>query len=1022
MLQIMKASAGSGKTFNLAKKYITLLLKSTDRYAYRHILAVTFTNKATDEMKSRIIKELHKLATEPDKSQYTKDFVPSVFPSEAELMERAGLILSNILHDYSAFAVSTIDRFFQQTLKAFSREIGQFASYQVELDRNSIVAESVDRILDSLTENDSVLLTWLTDNVLEQIEQGGSYKLEKYLMEMAKRLMFPQRKEVMEEVGLDEEKMYSKDNLKKIRKNCRDIKKAFVEQVRDRAAVCVKAIEDSGVSPSESSYKFMEHLYKYAELKDTDVVEMPKDTVINRGPDPELWYSKPKAKKYLPMIQDLLEEPLRDFVACFGRDLQVYNTAVILDSQLYGLGVAGELSKTFEAIMKEKNVLCIDDSNTILKNIIDGSDAPFVYEKIGVRFDHFLLDEFQDTSKVQWQNFSPLLHNSDAGGGENLIVGDVKQSIYRWRGSQWKLLQENIKAEFPKAKEEPLDTNWRSHENVVEFNNLFFEVTADVLDGVRKEGNNTVAEIYKDIHQKVAPKNKGKQGCVQAVFCEPDSQLDRVLETVKDLMSKGASLSEITVLVRSNDQGELVARHLIGNGFAVITDDSLKVKNSSTVRRLVSLMSYVDNPQDKINCYLAESVGVQVPDSYRSLTDLAECLLRSLGEYDEVLHIQAFMDTLQDYVATYGNNLRGFLKAWEEKDPSISSPQSGEAVRVMTIHKSKGLDFPYVILPYVESIGLYKASNYWCRPELASTPLEKESDGVYDVHLSKSSVSTLFANDFKEESLLQQVDNINILYVAMTRAVNGMYMIASHPSAKCLKAISDGDLTQFSNFSQILYWFVSSSAGISGIVRSADVDGTLTFTYGNYVPHCQGTKPNGMSEFKVEKGEEYPSFPVRVPVSLDSVDFFSENRAGVEASNRVRGIVLHDILSGVDCPSDLRSAVDKAVRSGELDSEQGETAFELLSERIAARPEWFPEEDAEVFNESTLIDTDGSDCRPDRVVVKDGKVVIIDYKFGEHKNSYERKMKKYADVWKRMGYEDVSAFLWYLQTGEIRYV
>ena len=308
-------------------------------------------------------------------------------------------------HDYSAFAVSTIDRFFQQTLKAFSREIGQFASYQVELDKNSLVAESVDRILDSLTEEDSGLLSWLTDNVLEQIEQGGRYSMDANLLEMAKRLKSSQRQEALESAGIDSEEDYSKERLLEIRKRCREIISLFRNEVKVRADKALAILHEAGVNPVESRNKFMNELYVYSELADNERVPRPKDTFFKNAADSDLWFAKTKAKALLPLVYPFLEAPLEDFCSLFGKEFDVYNTACILDGQLYGLGVAGELSRTFNELMKEKNVLCIDDSNTILRDIIDGSDAPFVYEKIGVRYDHYLLDEFQDRARVQWQNF-----------------------------------------------------------------------------------------------------------------------------------------------------------------------------------------------------------------------------------------------------------------------------------------------------------------------------------------------------------------------------------------------------------------------------------------------------------------------------------------------------------------------------------------------------------------------------------------------------------------------------------------
>ena len=1028
----MKASAGSGKTYSLARTYITLLLKNPDRYAYRHILAVTFTNKATEEMKNRILKELHVLSTTPESSDYHDYFIPSMFSSDHEIKQKAGAVLHDILHDYSAFAVSTIDRFFQQTLKAFSREIGQFASYQVELDKNSLVAESVDRVLDSLTETDENLLGWLTDNVLEQIEQGGRYKTDANLLETAKRLMSVQRQEVVEHHRVDEEQVCSHANLMNIRKECRKLEVAFMEAVKERAKAALNILHGAGVNPDDSSYKFMSALYKYADLKEGDGVELPTQSFMTRAADHEQWFSKAKFNTLHPKVYPILEAPLEDFCALWDKEFKVYNTARILDKQLYGLGVAGELSRAFKEIMREKNVLCLDDSNTILKGIIDGSDAPFIYEKTGVRYEHFLLDEFQDTANIQWDNFSKLLHNSDSQGGENLIVGDVKQSIYRWRGSDWKLLDQTVPGEFPKYQEEVLDTNYRSLSEIVEFNNGYFIEAARILDLINGAGENgPLTKIYSDVEQKIGKKSSSG-GSVSVTFCDENNELQKVLEAVNEARQAGAKLSEIAVLVRNKDNGAEIARYLMENGVTVITDDSLKVKSSVTVRRIVSLMSYMDNPTDTVNGFLAETLDMVIPDRCTSLTDMAEAIIRSLKENDEdnilageVLHVQTFMDSLQDYVNSDGNNLRGFLKYWEQQDPSISSPSSGDSVRIMTIHKSKGLDFPYVIFPYAEKISLYKKNNSWCYPDLKDTPLEGVAEGIYDVLLSKTSEHTLFSEHFRTECLMQQVDNINTIYVAMTRAALGMHIIAKQPSAKCLKALGAGSLKEFSDFSQIMYWYLAHSKHVED-VRMTTEDDWVRFDVGEMVDFA-GLRKEKISEarFHVAPGNEYPSFPLnpkaRLRLSADSLDFFSEDgQAGTAASSRIRGVVLHDILAHVRVPSDLDEAVGYAVTSGDMTLEEADEARKLLTVRLAegAAKGWFPENADRILNEVEMMDSNGQIYRPDRVVVEGRKVTVIDYKFGEHHRSYERQISGYADMWRRMGYEDVTAILWYVQTGE----
>lgn len=1060
MLEIMKAAAGSGKTFNLARKYITLLFKKQDRYSYRHILAVTFTNKATDEMKNRILKELYILASDTENSGYLKYFMPELFGAEElsdikdedfvrelpakpgrkitmeSLAESAETILCNILHDYSAFAVSTIDRFFQQTLKAFSREIGQFASYQVELDKDSLVAESVDRVLDSLTESDAGLLRWLTDSVIENIELGGRYNLESSLISMASRLKSDEHRVMVEKTGIDESSVYSPENLSSIRKACAGVIKDFEVSVREKAAAALKILLDAGVDPSESNRGFLKSLFRYSEPSRGEAVKAPTESFMSKASDPDKWFAKSKSARK-SLVYPFLEAPLNDFCNMFGTPFKVYNTALILREQLYSLGIAGELYKEFNSLMKEKNVLSIDDSNTILKGIIDGSDAPFVYEKLGVRFENFLLDEFQDTSRIQWDNFRPLLGNSESQGHENLIVGDVKQSIYRWRGSDWNLFHSELQKEFVEVRNTDLDTNYRSLKGIVDFNNSFFPAAASALDmqyGAKGDesgsgGEDSISRIYSGVSQKV-PSRVKDTGIVDMTFCDKDKECEAVLETIRRLEAAGVPRGDIAVLVRNNASGGAIAAYLIENDVDILTDDSLRVKSSVTVRRAVSLLSYYDNPADTVNGYLALSMGISNDAGFRSLVDLCENVLRDVRAVDEeafeseVLHIQSFMDYVQDYVAADGNDLHGFLKAWADADPKISSPAVADAVRIMTIHKSKGLAFPYVIFPYVESVTLFKPGRHWCSPDLKGTPLEGRAEGLYDVNLSSGSEASLFEDDYRTELKLQYVDNINTVYVAFTRPEKGLFLISGSPSVKFAESLDNGGVPAFSDFSQVLYWFASGNGMFSG-GRSVDESGAEHFSYGEIKAFPANRKDSGA----VSLQSGYPSWPLnpeegegRLKLNMDAADFFSaDGEAGIASSARIKGIVLHDILSGVILPSDLGNAVEKAVFAGDMGREEADDAYRLLSERIAHATQlgWFPDEPASVRNEVTLIDTDGSMYRPDRVVESEGRVMIIDYKFGEHRKSYERQVARYADIYRRMGYSDVTAALWYVMPDKV---
>ena len=1048
MIRIMKASAGSGKTFNLAKTYIRLLLTDEERYSYRHILAVTFTNKATDEMKSRILKELHLLAKSPKESPYFEELV-SAFESENELRKRAETVLCDILHDYGAFAVSTIDRFFQQTLKAFSREIGQFATYQVELDRESLVSESVDRVLDSLSDDNKDLLQWLTQSVMDDLEKGKRYNLENNLKTVAMTLKSDEHRAAVEEYGIDEEKEYSTETLARMKKAISRVMTSFAKEVREAAKAFVNAAGEEGLANEDFSRKCFNSVYLRAASEPKDEPAYPSATIFKNCEDFSKWFRKADLQRYAS-LEGRLMPLLRRYCGIFTEKYKVYSTASKISKILNELGIAGDLDREFRALMKEKNVLSLDDSNVILRNIIDGTDAPFIYEKLGVRFEHFLLDEFQDTSRIQWDNFRPLIENSVAQGKENLLVGDVKQSIYRWRGSDWRMMANEVQGEFSECEVETLGSNYRSLRNIVEFNNGFFEYASAVLDGMAgDESGFKVRDIYSDAGQFVRSKSPS-DGSVDVVFCDKDDELQAILDAVNKVHDAGARYGEITVLVRSNKHGSDVAMFLMDNGVSVISDDSLHLKSSAVARQVVSLLSSVGNEDDTIGSFLAKELDINVAElSCRSLLDLCEQLLRILKDRDpelfesETQYVQALMDFVQDYVSVNGNAIDGFLKAWQEADPKISSPSDPESVRVMTIHKSKGLEFQHVVFPFAEEIGLFRSEKHWTRPSVEGTELEGIADGVYNVLLSKpSKEDSLFQVGSQKELQFQFVDNINTFYVALTRPVRGLTVIASNPPEKITAAIvpvaskaaehvptaaSTVPPCDFTDFSQILYAYLYGYGEALGYSKEESED-RMVFSKGDiYNYSSTERKADGISELM----PGFPSFPLnlseedecadvrergRLKFSADSIDFFCDE---VRNEARLNGTVLHGILSEVIVPEDLPDAVKHAFEAGEIDAGQEDEYLNILTQRISAHPDWFPVDSAEVLNETGLIDTDGESYRPDRVLIKDGKVTVIDYKFGEKNRSYQRQVARYADIYHRMGYSEITPIIWYVLTDEV---
>ena len=1096
MIRLLKSSAGSGKTFNLAKTYIEMLLEGADSFSYRNVLAVTFTNKATAEMKGRILKELSILSDDPSASDYIEDFRKK-FGNDALIKKKARSLLVNILHDYGSFSVSTIDKFFQRTLKAFAREVGQYASYQVELDKASLVHESVDRVLSSINEQDDngkALLGWLSDSVMEGIEDTGKFNLERQLYKSANSLLSEEHREVVESNNIDEDKAYSKENIALLRKRLSGMIRSFRSDLQ-KAARGVAAVFDAAGVGLNQTYKstFKSPITK---LSDTSKgIKRPSNTFFEIGPDPEKWFKKDKEHDRLVGLTSAALPHVEKIIDLFDNHFTEYNNAKALYSGLHGMGILSEIRQQFQDLMKEKNVLSIDDSNVLLRKIIGEDDAPFIYEKLGVTLEHFLLDEFQDTSLVQWQNFLPLLKeseaNSDPGKRTNLIVGDVKQSIYRFRGSDWKLLDHYVKDSFPSADDsDPLKQNWRSLKEVVTFNNRFFRFAAGVID--RKFGaGDKVKRIYSDVEQEVKSRDKAP-GSVRATYCaDKESERATVLASIDNARKRGAKWSDIAILVRGNKTGSDLASLLVSNNIPVVSDDSLLVSSCLAVRKLVSLLSLILDPDLKIGQYMTKEMGITLPSSWYSLVDLSEDLLRKMRKSDPsmfegtVPYIMAFMDDLQEWTAANGNNLREYLNHWDESELKIASPADSDAVRIITVHKAKGLEFPYVIVPMAENVELSKSDTKWSVPDSDSTLMDGIEKAAFPIRLSDSSVGTMFEDDYRNELFLQYVDNMNIFYVALTRAGKELHVISNKPSEKCRNAVVsfipadgadvlDGQFpTEVANFSQVLYLFLK--GGFDGChpvtsvldewLSAEDKDGTLPeedpdsspavyeefyigepYDYNkmkreakDYIPVEAGypsypvSGEEGVkeeeSEEDAEKGKDNVASMGRLRFRSDAADFFKiGSDPGIGSSPRLRGIVLHDILSRVSVPSDLKPSIDEALLAGDLDSEDAQEYFNMLSSLLksVSGKGWFPTDRSNVSNESSIISIKGDTYRPDRVV-KDGNTLkVIDYKFVEDIEAsrassewkYIKQVGGYMSLYRQMGWPDVKGAIWYISLSQ----
>ncbi|MDR1161494.1 MAG: UvrD-helicase domain-containing protein, partial [Tannerellaceae bacterium] len=836
MLTIYRASAGAGKTYKLTGEYLKLLFGK--EMAYRRILAVTFTNKATDEMKGRIIEELYCLAS-GQKSGYVALLQEAYGYDEAFIRAKARKILITILHDYAAFNVSTIDRFFQQTMRAFTREIGLQGGYGIEMDQELVLTEAIDNLLAGLDKPESKeLLGWLLRFAGDKIESGGEWSLRRDIMGLSREVFKESYKAYAGEVTKD---IADKQALEKYKDELYAIIRSTENEIKRIGEKGMGLLRQYALQPADfkgGSNSPLKHFEKYAagEMKE------PTATFLNLADNVEACYTKTTPAGKVQLIACVFHDGLNACVkevALFFSNLTAYHTAKEIARFYYVLGILNDVSAQIAAYREEKNILLIADTTELLNKVIDGSDTPFIYEKTGTHIDHYMIDEFQDTSKMQWNNFRPLIQESLAHNNRSLIVGDVKQSIYRFRNSDWKLLDEQVTKDFAPEQiaEETLLENWRSFRHIVTFNNGLFDIAPGILQLIYNEALETsslseekqeafrqkIMSVYAGSSQLIPPAFQTKEGYVKIEFLPggedtgwKDDALLRLPATLEQLQDNGYALKDIAILTRTNLEAAMVADTLLTykeehpSGrykYDIISDEALFVSSSQAVRFLVVLLRHLKNPDEPAGKRIAvfsyaimcgntddTATVTEFPSfiakelhalSRQSPYELTEGLFRLFAAYfpaNEQVFIQAFFDMILEYAQKESADLNRFLDWWDETGcrRAIATPEGQNAVRILTVHKSKGLGFRVVIIPFGDWEIDHKPTKQvvmWCKPHEAPFNQLHLTPVRYGPKLAK----TIFANDYFEERLHACIDNLNTLYVAFTRAKEELIVFAPRP-------------------------------------------------------------------------------------------------------------------------------------------------------------------------------------------------------------------------------------------------
>lgn len=1073
MLNIYKASAGSGKTFRLTFEYIKMLLGYYDvdskeykfhlhyNNMHRRILAVTFTNKATQEMKDRIVKELNLLAHDIDESKHTTRLCETFKCSKDVLQNNVNVVLLQLLHDFSFFNVSTIDRFFQQVLRNFTREVGLYGGFELELDDKYITRLAIDRMFDDL-ENDDETFEWLLRYNEENIINNGSWNLHnsKDIEDLAKQLTTEEYKKYREKLAnIDLEHFNNYVNqMKELQKGC-------LTKIREKTEEVLDFIATEGIDHDWFSGKWVKFFLQLTDpnlnvVSCKEIFEKITNKVQNVGGGGS-WFAKTNMKKAnrtpeecLKLLFPIVEE-YHEYVSGIFRDLD--NISVCLKN-IYAFGVLSTIDGNVAKYERENNTLLLSKTPELLSGLINKSDAPFIYERVGTRIMHYMIDEFQDTSKLQWENFRPLVEESMGHHYENLIVGDVKQSIYRFRNSDWQLLHSSLDCYNPTDLSQDYDTNWRSCYNVVNFNNGFFSEAPKIMSrefaGKLRAAQITMStdilkNIYTKVAQKVSPKKQDQGGRVAFYLFEQDQYKNQInlhiAGIIKDLFARGYRQRDIAFLAYRGEECRSIIKLLLNLGqegegdmrdIKVISDDSLLVSSAAPVKLIIGVLQYLQNPLLPVNRltlayqyatnkgqvssealadYLKDN---ELPEELQTfikriankpLFEMCECIIKEFGlnkDTSYIPYIEAFQDVIIEFCAKNASDLYSFLRWWKSHEDKliVKSPNNIDAITVMTIHKSKGLEFPAVIIPYATWSMCVNAVDKWHEPTCEPYNAMPVLPITHDASIER----TIFAKEYYEEMMRSYIDNINKTYVAFTRAKQELIVFTQHQGSDTI-----GNVIEQALNSKIELEDTTCAVLNLGDYKK-ECDGYTLYEVGEGWQMLHDDDDNNAASVEM-------SYEVTLPETLQLKQRVGSAEAR-GASRREYGILMHNIMSEIAYKDDVAHVVQRYVREGRIKQSQAENIINKLVKHIS-KPEvahWFAN-DMTIVNESDILKSGKKISRPDRVVIdRNNNVVVIDYKFGRKElDSYRTKVSEYVQAVREMGYEHVEGYLWYVDLNKL---
>ena len=1075
-LTVYKASAGSGKTFTLATEYIRLLVENPQ--SYRHILAVTFTNKATEEMKKRILSQLYGIWQGlPDSKAYLKVVCQRTGLSETVVSERAGLALHNLIYNYSDFRVMTIDTFFQGVLRNLARELDLTANLRIGLNDIEVEELAVDQMIDDLKVTD-FLLQWLMGYIMENISDDRSWNVIGQIKQFGRTIFKDEYKAVCDDI---QRKMSEPGFFEQYTTQLKEIRRQALDRMKEIAETFFDTLDGEQLKVEDFAYGRTGVCSFFLKIREGQFDEsIVGKRVADALDDPSKWYKKshPQRETIHTLVESTLTDILRYAIEERPRQWRIYQSADLTLRHLNQLRLLGSIEQKVRQLNKESNRFLLSDTQHLLHTLIDGSDSPFIFEKIGTQLEQVMIDEFQDTSTIQWQNFKILLNEamSHQQSG-NLIVGDVKQSIYRWRSGDWRLLND-IESQFANPEQlevKNLSHNYRSARRIIAFNNKFFAKAAELesmnLGDIPEAGQ--LRKAYADVEQQI-PADRPDEGSVQVMLLPEgddyqDNMLQEVVSRVSELLDEGVSPKDIAILVRINAQIPLIAQYFMLHlpHVSIISDEAFRLDASAAVCTLIEALRLLTHPDDLLTkaClvkrYQQQVLGCELTDDRLLLKHedfdslLPETFVSSSAELREMplyelverlylifglshlegqsAYVCAFFDHLNDFLREcqalpmgtlhQSSMIALFLKEWEKSicDKTIQSDEI-QGIRLISIHKSKGLEFPHVIIPFCDWQLEKQGNILWCQPK--ESPFDALPLAPID-YSQKQLLGTIYESDYQHEHFQNTVDNLNLLYVAFTRASRTLTVLGKRQasSGSCSSLIE-----------QVLPLIAETlpNTALDGL-DSENAPLILTLGNNRFSPLTSSDIHHTTNPFSVT-----PT-PVKIPINSfePHMEFRQSNRskAFIEGKDEQSttsyiqlGSILHEVFSTIRTTADITPALQRLQMEGILYDENNtsEKVISMLEKRLSHPKvkDWFSGK-YNLYNECTVLKMDGGQLqerRPDRVMTDGKNWIIVDFKFGSPKPEYESQVREYMSLIREMyPTEDITitGFLWFVYSNKI---